>query len=181
MSSSLAWSLWYPSGKSIGLSCCPLQRGGSTSVSLQTPACLSLGCVLLCQCVSSGLFECSLVHGLWQEPVGADLLTAEITPVQESLSGLENQASSTHGKTLPLGIHSLYTCSWTWILSPKCYLLFSMGRREATAHWRSCWRSSSLVHLLRGDSIPVPEKQISCCQRDVEAVKLGVRHFLCYL
>lgn len=60
MSPSLAWSPRCPSGQSIGLSCCPLQRGGSTLVSLQTSAFLFLGCVVLCQCVSSGVFECSL-------------------------------------------------------------------------------------------------------------------------
>lgn len=60
MSPSLTWSLWCPSGKSIGLSCCPLQGGGSTLVSLQTSVFLSLGCVVLCQCVNSGVFECSL-------------------------------------------------------------------------------------------------------------------------
>lgn len=55
MSPSLAWSLWCPSGKSIGLSCCPLQRRGSSLVSLQTSAFLSRGCFVLCQCVSSGV------------------------------------------------------------------------------------------------------------------------------
>lgn len=43
-----------------GLSCCPFQRGGSTSVSLQNSAFVCLGCVVLWQCVSSGVFECSL-------------------------------------------------------------------------------------------------------------------------
>lgn len=83
MSPSLAWSLWCPSGTSIGLSCCPLQSGGSNLVSLQTSAFLSLGCVVLCQCVSSGVLECSLwTHRrAWSVAgtVGADLLAAEIT------------------------------------------------------------------------------------------------------
>lgn len=54
------WPLWCPSGKSTGISCSPLQRGGSNLISLQTSAFPSLGCVMVPVCQVLESFSCSL-------------------------------------------------------------------------------------------------------------------------